>query len=140
MAKPEYDPVLNTAYARALYRRATVATLFGLLIGGAAGALLGGAGAFGYQFATSLRLTVHNFMPAINVEEATRLATRGAQYGALAAGLCGALLGLYRGSTAGLMYRLTAQPALGQLALARQHRDRKESERRPRRLGPSERS
>jgi len=120
MAKPEYDPVLITAYARALYRRATVATLFGLLIGGAAGALLGGAGAFGYQFATSLRLTVHNFMPAINVEEATRLATRGAQYGALAAGLCGALLGLYRGSTAGLMYRLTAQTALGQLELARQ--------------------
>jgi len=120
MAKPEYDPVLIAAYARALYRRATVATLFGLLIGAAAGAMMGGASVFAYQFATSLRLTVHNFMPAINVEEATRLATKGAQYGAIAAGLCGALLGLYRGSTVGLMYRLAAQTALGQLDLERQ--------------------
>src|SRR3569623_2715228 len=120
MAKPEYDPGLIAAYARALYRRATGATLFGLLIGAAAGAMMGGASVFAYQFSTSLRLTVHNFMPAINVEEATRLATKGAQYGAIAAGLCGALLGLYRGSTVGLMYRLAAQTALGQLDLERQ--------------------
>lgn len=120
MAKPEYDPVLIDAYARALYRRATVATLFGVLIGAAVGAVLGGAGAFAYQFATSLRLTVHNFMPAINVEEATRLATNAARIAAAGAGLGGAILGLYRGGTAGLMYRLTAQTALGQIELARQ--------------------
>lgn len=120
MAKPEYDPLLIAVYARRVYRRATLATFFGVLIGAAAGAIVGGAGAFAYQFATSLRLTVHNFIPGINVEEATRLATKLAQLGAAGAGLVGAILGFYRGGTAGLMYRLAAQTALGQVEFQRQ--------------------
>ena len=126
MAKPEYDPLLIAAYARRIHRRATMATIFGVLIGGAAGAILGGAGAFAYEFATSLRLTVHAFVPGINVEEATHLAAKVAQLGAAGAGLVGAVLGFYRGGTASLMYRLTAQTALGQVELHRLLADSRE--------------
>src|SRR3954469_25687465 len=129
MAAVEFDPVLISQYARRMYRRATIASLFGVVIGAAAGAMLGGTTAFAYQFATSLRLTVHNFVPGINVEEATHLATKLAQVGAAGAGLLGALFGLYRGRTAGLMYRLAAQTALGQVELQQQLtvlRDRRE--------------
>jgi len=117
MASVEFDPVFVVEYARRMYRRATVATIVGVLMGAAAGAMLGGTAAFAYQFATSLRLTVHGFVPGINVEEATHLATKLAQVGAGGAGLAGALVGFYRGATAGLLYRLTAQTALGQVEL-----------------------
>jgi|GEM_PF-6367408 len=117
MAPVEFDPVLVVAYARRMYRRATVASIVGVLMGAAAGAMLGGSTAFAYQFATSLRLTVHNFVPGINVEEATRLAMKLAQVGAAGAGLLGAMVGFYRGTTAGVLYRLTAQTALGQVEL-----------------------
>lgn len=120
MATVQFDPALVAQYARRMYRRATIASLFGVLIGAVAGAMLGGCTAFAYQFATSLRLTVHNFVPGINVEEATRLATKLAQVGAAAAGTLGALLGFYRGGTAALIYRLAAQTALGQVELQRQ--------------------
>lgn len=120
MAQPEYDPQLIAAYARRIYRRATMATICGVLVGAAAGAIAGGAAAFAYQFATSLRLTVHDFVPGINVEEATRLATKLAGQAAAGAGLLGAFLGFYRGGTAALMYRLAAQTALGQVELQQQ--------------------
>jgi hypothetical protein len=120
MAKLEYDPTAIAAYARRLYRRATLASIFGVLIGAAGGAMLGGAAAFAYEFATSLRVTMHSFVPGINVEEATRLATKLAQQAAAGVGLLGAVLGFYRGGTAGLTYRLTAQTALGQVELQRQ--------------------
>jgi len=120
MAKLEYDPIAVAAYARRMYRRATFASIFGVLIGAAAGAMLGGTAAFAYEFATSLRLTVHSFVPGINVEEATRLAMKLAQLAAAGGGLLGAALGLYRGGTAGLTYRLTAQIALAQVELQRQ--------------------
>jgi len=120
MPKLQYDPDAIAVYARRLYRRATLATVSGFLIGAAAGAVLGGTAAFAFEFATSLRLTMHNFVPGINVEEATRLATKLAQLGAAGVGALGAVLGFYRGGTSALMYRLTAQTALGQVELQRQ--------------------
>jgi len=114
MSNLGYDRLILQDRARKLYARARFASVSGFLLGALIGAPLGAGGGFLFRFLTGLRFTLHNFMPGLNVEEATQAALQTAETWALAGALACAVVGAYRGAGAGATYQLAAQAALCQ--------------------------
>ena len=109
-----YDRLILQDRARKLYSRARFATVLGFLLGALVGAPLGAGAGFLFRFLTGLRFTIHNFMPGLNVEEATQAALQTAATWAVAGALAGAIIGAYRGAGVAATCQLTAQATLCQ--------------------------
>jgi len=109
-----YDRLILQDRARKLHSRARFATVSGCLIGAMVGAPIGASGGFLFRFLTGLRFTFHNFMPGLNVEDATQAALQTAELWALGAALACAVIGAYRGAGVAAAGQLTAQAALCQ--------------------------
>ena len=119
MTSPGYDRLLIENRARKLQSRAKLGIVASFLFGATIGAALGAAGGFAFRFLTSLRFTLHNFMPGLNIEQATQSATQYALTWAVVGGLLCALAGVYRATSVATLYQFVAQTALCQAEIER---------------------